>query len=132
MLTVLFCVSYALMTMLIVEQGATIESQRNLIRELFRDSSELSAMRMRAQQEKAMAAAQTAPSARTQAPVTQSPSSQVPSAQTPSTQIPSAQAPSSQGAVPKHPTTQKEKSPYEMPSRPAADLGDNRRSLITI
>jgi len=119
-LTALFCVSYALMTMLIVEQGATIESQRNLIRELFRDSSELSAMRMKAQQQ------------RTQAPVTQSPSSQVPSAQAPSAQIPSTQAPSSQAAAPKQQMKQNEKSPYQMPSRPAADLGDNRRALVTI
>ena len=43
LLTILFCISYGLMTMLIVEQGSTIESQRNLIRELFRDSSELTA-----------------------------------------------------------------------------------------
>ena len=44
-LTVLFLISYGLMTMLIVEQGQTIESQRALIRELFRDSTELSAIK---------------------------------------------------------------------------------------
>jgi hypothetical protein len=54
LLTVLFLISYGLMTMLIVEQGATIESQRILIRELFRDSTELSAMR-KAQQDKNVA-----------------------------------------------------------------------------
>jgi hypothetical protein len=114
-LTVLFCISYAMMTMLIVEQGSTIESQRTLIRELFRDSGELTALKMKAQQEKA---AQTAPSAKTQGPVTQSPSSQTPSTQ----------APSSQEA----PKQQMKKSPYQTPSRPAADLGDSRRALITI
>ena len=43
LLTVLFLISYGLMTMLIVEQGSTIESQRALIRELYRDSDELTA-----------------------------------------------------------------------------------------
>jgi hypothetical protein len=50
-LTVLFLISYALMTMLIVEQGRTIDSQRVLIHELFRDSQELSAVKQKAQEE---------------------------------------------------------------------------------
>ena len=50
LLIALFCISYGLMTMLIVEQGATIESQRALIRELYRDSAELSAAKLKAQQ----------------------------------------------------------------------------------
>src|SRR5579864_3083352 len=61
LLTVLFLFSYGLMTMLIVEQGQTIESQRTLIRELFRDSRELSAVK-KAQQESIQS-----PSAKTQA-----------------------------------------------------------------
>ena len=84
LLTVLFLISYGLMTMLIVEQGATIESQRALLRELYRDSEELSALRMKAQQEKAVADAQRhGQSSKTQIPVTQTPSTQT---QTPSTQ----------------------------------------------
>ena len=78
LLTVLFLISYGLMTMLIVEQGQTIESQRALIRELFRDSTELSAVKMKAAQDNA----QSSP-AKTQAPVAQNPSSQNPSSQTP-------------------------------------------------
>jgi len=124
LLTVLFLISYGLMTMLIVEQGATIESQRALIRELFRDSTELTSFKMKAQQERNLAGAQLSPSPKTQAPVTRSPSTQVPS-----TQAPTQHAPSSQ-AAPQH-STQKQ-NPYQMPSRPAADLGDNRRALITI
>ena len=139
LLTVLFLISYALMTMLIVEQGATIESQRVLIRELFRDSTELSAVKMRAQQERAQALA-----ARTQSPLTQNPSSQYASSQTPSTQVPATQAPSSQSpssqagpsqAGPQHRTqnrSAKQKSQFQMPSRPASDLADAPRSLITI
>jgi len=109
-----------MMTMLIVEQGATIESQRNLIHELFRDSGELTALKMRIQQGGILTGA---PVANPQAPMTQSPSTQAPGAHAPSTQAPSSQA---------GPKQQTQKSPYQMPSRPAADLGDKRRSLITI
>ena len=122
LLTILFCISYGLMTMLIVEQGSTIESQRVLIRELFRDSSELSASKMKALKDKRAAAS----SAKAH--------NQTPSTQDPSTQDHSNQAPSSQ-AVPQHSKqnpAQKAKPQFQMPSRPAADLADDRRSLITI
>jgi len=130
LLTVLFCLSYGLMTMLIVEQGATIESQRALIRELFRDSTELSAVKQKAQQERILAGARRAPSPKTQAPVTQNPPSQVPSPQAPSQQTPSSQA------APQHraqkQTTEKPKPQFQAPSRPAADQADDRRALVTI
>lgn len=127
LLTVLFLISYGLMTMLIVEQGATIESQRALIRELFRDSTELSAMKTRAQQGTTVADAQRhgqTPSANKQVPVTQYPS----------TQAPTKQAPSSQ-AVPQHRTqnqTERQKPQFQVPSKPASDLMDDRRALIVI
>lgn len=127
LLTVLFCLSYALMTMLIVEQGETIESQRALIRELFRDSAELTATKMKALGEK-----------NSHLPKT-------PAAQTPSTQVPSNQAPSNQTQVPApgqdqsamtqhrgQTSIQKAAPPYQTPSRPATDLVDARRSLLTI
>lgn len=126
LLTVLFLISYGLMTMLIVEQGATIESQRALIRELFRDSSELSGLRMKAQQDKSRAQS---PTAKTQAPVTQKPSFQVPSTQAPTNQAPASRA------VPQHRTqnqSEKQKPQFQVPSRPASDLVDDRRALITI
>ncbi len=123
LLTILFIISYGLMTMLIVEQGQTIESQRALIRELFRDSSELSAVKMKAG--RAQAAQNLA---------------QNPSSQNSSTQIPSTQAPSTQGAMRQAPSTQVEPQhraqnqakKFQMPSKPASDLSDNRRNLITI
>jgi hypothetical protein len=127
LLTILFCISYGLMTMLIVEQGSTIESQRNLIRELFRDSSELTATKMKALKDKRAAA----PSTKAQ---NQTPSTPDPSTQDPSTQDHSNQTPSSQ-AVPQHGKQnpgQKAKPQFQMPSRPAADLADDRRALITI
>ena len=132
LLTVLFLISYGLMTMLIIEQGATIESQRALIRELFRDSAELSAMKMKAQQDTTVADRQRhaqAPSSKTQAQVTQNPSSQNPSIQAPTNQTPSSQA------VPQRRTqnqTEKQKPQFQMPSKAPAELIDDRRALITI
>lgn len=52
-LVVLFLVAYGMMTMLIVEQGDTIESQKLLIRQLFSDSAELSALKGKAARERA-------------------------------------------------------------------------------
>jgi hypothetical protein len=123
-LTVLFLISYGLMTMLIVEQGQTIESQRALIRELFRDSTELSAVRMKAQE------------AHNQSPALaqnqQNPSTQVPSIQIPSTQAPS-KSPLSQAVPQQRAQNQaKPKTHFQAPSRPASDLQDTRRALITI
>jgi len=46
-LTVVFAVSFVLVTMLVVEQGRTIEYQRTLIHQLFHDSLELQAAKIR-------------------------------------------------------------------------------------
>ncbi len=134
-LVVLFLISYGLMTMLIVEQGQTIESQRALIRELFRDSNELSAVKQKTAQEGAQAS-----SAKTQSPVTQNPSTQIPSTQAPSNQYPSTQAPTSQApssqAGPQQQRTQtqsgKQKPDFKMPSKPTPDLIDDVHTLTTI
>lgn len=45
LLIVLFLISYGIMSMLIVEQGNTIEAQRLLIKQLFSDSAQLSALK---------------------------------------------------------------------------------------
>jgi hypothetical protein len=138
LLTVLFLISYGLMTMLIVEQGSTIESQRALIRELFRDSTELSAMKVKAQQDvraanpSAQTQANQIPSTQAQAPSTQAqtPSTQIqaPSKQAPSSQIPSAQAAPQRRALNQ---TDKQKQ-FQMPPRPGTDIADARRELRTI
>jgi hypothetical protein len=125
-LTVLFLISYGLMTMLIIEQGQTIESQRALIKELFRDSSELSAAR-KAQQEKTVADPRRLPAAK--APVTQTPSTQTPSNQVPAKQSPSSQAAPQHGP---HSQTTKDKQEFHMPSKPAPDLVDDKRAQIAI
>ena len=148
-LTVLFLISYALMTMLIVEQGRTIDSQRVLIHELFRDSQELAAVKQKAQEEQpqapqsqiAVAQDPSSQGSSIQAPSTQAPSTQTPLAQAPSapsrvapsTQAPAKQAPSTQQNQQAHTQTEAaKKKPFKMPSRPASDLLDADRSLNLI
>jgi hypothetical protein len=124
LLTLLFLISYGLMTMLIVEQGQTIESQRTLIRDLFRDSTELSSIKVKIQQERAQS-----PSAKAQAPAIRIPSTQIPMTQAPNAQIPSSQAGPHHGAQNQ---AAKQKPQFRMPSKPASDLVDDVRTLITI
>ena len=132
LLTVLFMVSYGLMTMLIVEQGATIESQRGLIKEMLHDSVELSGMKGKAIQDKYLADSQHRARTQAHAPLTQAPLTQAPSTGTPSAQMPIIQAPSSQVA-PNHNARGKVQKPrFQVPSRPASDLADERRAVNTI
>jgi hypothetical protein len=130
LLTVVFLLSYGLMTMLIVEQGSVIQSQRNLIKILMSDSAELWTMKGRA------VANQQAARPKTQghgsAPSVQTPSTQM---QTPSNQIPSNQIPSNQSAAQRHAqghTGGTAKPQTQRPPMPAADLVDQRRVLRTI
>jgi hypothetical protein len=129
-LTVLFLISYGLMTMLIVEQGATIESQRALLRELYRDSEELSALRTKALQEKTVADSQSHAVAKSKT----FPSTQAPMTQTPSTQAPASTTPSSQAAQQRRTKnqTEKQKPQFQMPTKPASDLIDDPRNLNVI
>lgn len=138
-LVVLFLISYGLMTMLIIEQGRTIESQRALIHELYHDSAELAAVKGRALQENAVdtqhALTAQLPSTQAQAPTTQTPSTQIPSAQTPSTQVQSSKTPSAQVVPHSRVKDRAAKMPepqFQAPSRPSADLADERRALRTI
>ena len=146
LLTVLFLFSYGLMTVLIVEQGSTIQSQRNLIKVLLRDSTELWAAKGKAigdqQMVQAQAQAQTeektranAPSTQAQGPSSHSLSTQTPSTQAPSTQTPSTQTPSTQ-VVPQRRSPSHAgkivKPDTQLPPVPASDLVDRRRALSTI
>jgi len=70
----LFVVAYSMMTMLIVEQGRTIQAQRSLIQALFGDSNELSHLKGKLfQKQHAEAQAQAEANAHSQV---QAPSSQ--------------------------------------------------------
>jgi hypothetical protein len=138
LLTVAFVASYGLMTLLIVNQGATIQSQRNLIQVLQSDSTQFWAMKVKALHENKMAQLQTQ---RQNPPSTQTPSThgQALSSQTPSTQAPSTQPPSTQ-AIPQRRSSnragklsKRNKVPQtQVPPMPASDLGDQRRELITL
>lgn len=112
-LTVLFLISYGLMTLLIVEQGNTIQSQRTLIQQLLGDSTELSAMKSKA----AIEHAQT-PTAQAQAnPTVQAPSTQA----TPSEKTPGA-----------HGGGKMQRQAPERPPVPTSDIADSRRTLMSI
>jgi hypothetical protein len=112
LLTVLFLFSYGLMTLLIVEQGSTIQSQSNLIRVLMRDSSELWAAKGKA--------------------IAQQRAAQ---AKTPSAKAPAAQSQGTLAQAPKHQQGHAGKTVQpgvNMPPAPASDLLDQRRSLNSI
>jgi hypothetical protein len=112
-LTVLFLVSYALMTMLIVEQGSTIQSQSNLIKTLMPDSTALWDSKAKAIGERQKGKTR---------------GHADPSAQNPSTQSPSTQAaPRSQSQAGKN-----GKLGHQLPPVPASDLFDPRRAVHTI
>ena len=113
-LTALFLVSYGLMTLLIVEQGSTIQSQRTLIRQLLGDSSELAAMKGKSIQQQAQAPrppADKQASTPVQAPSTQA----IPSEKTSTAKSHKAHRP-----VP------------EKPPVPTSDIADTRRTLMSI
>lgn len=134
LLTALFLFSYGLMTLLIVEQGTTIQSQRALIRELFSDSMQLSAMKGKAVRDQN---ADVQKPVQTQARPSQTPANtaQAGSVQTPSSQGQDQLAPPSQAAAPQRAQSNAAKTHkprMQMPSRPASDLADERRALVTI
>jgi hypothetical protein len=114
-LTVLFVISYSMMTMLIIEQGDTINSQRWLIKQLFVDSSELTALKGKAiQQQNAEAQTQAKAGAKTQA---QAPSKQVPA---PPQAKENANNNKARKGAPQH------------PPKPASDVTDARRIVVSI
>jgi len=119
-LTVLFLISYGLMTMLIVEQGQTIESQRALIRELFRDSKELSSLKLNVHRQ------QTVKGLGSVAPHKIAP--RTPSAQVPSRKTPSSQADSQFGTQ----NRAAQQKPFRKPPKPASDLTDSSRTLLIL
>jgi hypothetical protein len=135
LLTVLFLFSYGLMTLLIVEQGATIQSQRALIRELFSDSMRLSAMKGKAVGDRNAADVPKHVQTQARPSQTQANTAQAGSVQTPSSQAQDQRAPSSQAAAAQraHSNAAKTRKPRrQVPSRPASDLADERRALVTI
>jgi hypothetical protein len=134
LLTVLFLFSYGLMTLLIVEQGTTIQSQRALIRELFSDSLQLSAMKGKAALDQNTASVQKHVPTQARPSRNQENTAQAGSVQTPSSQAQGPLAPSSQAAPQRAQSNARKahKPRMQMPSRPDSDLADERRALVTI
>ncbi len=111
LLVVLFLLSYGLMALLVVEQSRTIDSQRALIHNLFNDSTQLSALKGKAFQDKY---AHEHPRPRTQGPAAAAP--QVPAAP---------EAGNKDAAKFRKPLPPK-------PSQEGQEMADERRSLKTI
>jgi hypothetical protein len=107
-LIVLFLFSYGLMAMLVVEQGRTIDSQRNLIHDIFGDTAQLNAMKMAAirKQNQALGHRQ-APSSQAIAPSTQTPPSQA----TPQDKVKNGKATRLRKVIPQKPPTADSDSP---------------------
>jgi sRNA-binding protein len=127
-LIALFVISYGLLTMLVVEQARTIDSQRSLIGLLFDDSVQLAGLRSKAinkQNSAARARAQAEAQSHAKAPAAQvSPQgSQVQSAPTQAT--PSADAKT-------HGSSKMRKRFPLKPPKGASDEGDERRMSLRI
>ena len=113
LLTVLFLISYGLMTMLVVEQGRTIDAQRTLIRQLFGDSSELTALKGTAgQKHNAEVQAQAKAQSKSQPP--------------------SSGATTGDNAKSGHPTGKVRRQVPQKPPQVTSDTQDERRALISI
>jgi hypothetical protein len=120
LLIILFLFSYGILTLLVVEQGHTIEAQRSLLREMLKDSTQLAGLKEKlahevgvgphdkreAQAEKRDAVAGTSPNLAPKAP----------------------DAPSKDAKRPRKSARIKK----ESPEKPAADLQDVRRSTRVI
>jgi hypothetical protein len=117
LLIILFLVSYGILTLLVVEQGQTIEAQRSLLREMLKDSRQLATLKDKIARDVAV-------QSRGKAAVASEQKEAV-SGSTPSV------APKAPGKDAKRP----EKSARikkEAPEKPAADLQDVRRSTRVI
>ena len=116
LLIVLFLVSYAILTLLVVEQGRTIESQRSLLRELLKDSTQLAALKGKLANAEAK---------RSQDKTAVEPEQKEPDSGN------SGAAPKKNNKDAKRPG-KSARSQKEIPQRPAADLEDVRRSTRVI
>jgi len=113
-LTVLFLISYGLLTMLVVEQSRTIDNQRGLIRDLFQDSVQLTTLKGKAvQKQNADAQAQAQGKARSQ------------------TKTPPAQA-APRTEMQNRSTSKLRKPLPQKPPKDTSGEGDERRMLISI
>lgn len=116
-LIVLFIASYTILTMLVIEQGRTIEAQRGLLRDMLKDSAQLAQLKgkiMRDSQPQAVAK---------------------PAPRKDTNDKAAAAAPSEPKLPARSDAQKRSKAPHSMkdvPARPAQDLQDVRRSTSVI
>ena len=113
LLIILFLISYSILTLLVIEQGRTIESQRSLLHEMLKDSNQVAEL-------KGKLAAAEAKQAQ-------------PPAQTEQKEPTASKTPTGNGAgkTQKH-AGKSARSLKTVPEKPAADLEDVRRSTRVI
>jgi hypothetical protein len=122
-LTILFVVSYGLLTMLVVEQGRTIDSQRNLIHLLFADSVQLSSLKGKAVQKQ-----QAEDRARAQSQKKAPPAQSMP----PDPRAQSQAMPRSRAGAKNQSTSKVGRPLPQRPPKDSVDPQDDRRTVISI
>jgi hypothetical protein len=121
LLVILFIVSYAILTLLVFEQGRTIDSQRALIRDMLRDSTQLASLKGKLARDESKRS-HDKPSAQADQKDADS-----------GTRAPSNSAPSAKGSEKEKQRPGKStRSMREAPGKPASDLTDVRRSTRVI
>jgi len=117
LLVVLFLISYGILTLLVVEQGRTIDAQRGLLREMLKDSTQLATLKSRlAREDSAQSHDKPATQTEQKEAASGSSSSVAPKAPSRETKRPGKTA----------------RTLKEIPEKPAADLQDVRRSTRVI
>jgi len=113
-LVVLFVLSYVILAMLVFEQGQTIESQRGLIREMLKDSSQLASIKGKLARDESQRSQE---KASTSAPASSQPQKDP--------------APKAPLKDPRNPG-KSARTMRQAPGKPASDLEDVRRSTRVI
>jgi hypothetical protein len=136
LLVILFIVSYGILTLLVFEQGRTIESQRNLIRGMLQDSTQLASLKGKlARDQNKRSHDQAATQAQHPDADSASRSTGVPAAGNPAAGNPTAGNPAAGAKASDKETKRPSKSTHSMkeaPGKPASDLTDVRRSTRAI
>ncbi len=131
LLIILFIVSYGILTMLVIEQGQTIESQRSLIREMFKDSSQLAALKGKLARDDSKRTQEKAPAQMDQKGADSSNASQGSAAQGNAGGAARATDANGSDKYAKRPG-KSARTTKEIPGKPAADLEDVRRTTDVI
>ena len=131
LLVILFIVSYGILTMLVFEQGQTIESQRGLIKEMLKDSTQLAAMKDKIARDDEKRVHEKAPAS----PLDQkmldpkAPDQKAADQKGPDSVNPAASA---KGSVKEVKPGKSASTTKQIPGKPASDLEDVRRSTKVI